>query len=124
MLDAPDGHHVVVLLHECVAGLGVVQHAAGEALHGDKTHVGPLAALHQGIVRLRGEIAERELERFKIARGDGVFRHPGAVVRNADVADIALLLHLQRGGKGAVRVIGVRQLSGIVELKKVDVIRL
>ena len=124
VLDSPDGHHVIVLLHKGVAGLGVVQHTAGEALHGDKAHVCPLTVLHQGIVRLRGEIAERELERFKIAGVYGVSRHLRTVVRNADMADVALLPHLQRGGKGAVRVIRVRQSGRIVELKEVDVIRL
>ena len=46
------------------------------------------------------------------------------VIRNADVADVALLLHLQRGGVRAVRVVRVRQHGGIMELEQVDVIRL
>ena len=46
------------------------------------------------------------------------------VVRNADVTDVALLLHLQRGSVGAVWIIGVRQHGGIMELEQIDVIRL
>ena len=35
MLDAPDGHHVWMLLHKGVAGLRIVQQAAGEAAAGN-----------------------------------------------------------------------------------------
>ena len=36
--------------------------------------------------------------------------------------DIALFLHLQSGGEGAVGVVYIRQLGGVVELEEIDVI--
>ena len=123
MLDAPDGHHVWMLLHKGVAGLRIVQQAAGEALHGDEAHVVLPAQLHQLQVLLRGQIAEGELQRLKIAGLNGLVGHLQPMVGDADVADVALLLGLQCGGKGPVRVMDIRQHRRIVELEQVDVIR-
>lgn len=45
------------------------------------------------------------------------------MVRDADMPDIALFPHLQRRGKGAIRVVNVRQNRWIVKLEEVNVIR-
>ena len=83
-----------------------------------------LALLHQLQVLGRRQVAEGELQRLKIPGVDGGLGHLQPVVGDTDVADVALLLHLQSGGKGAVRVLGVRQDGGIVELKQINVVRL
>ena len=123
MLDAPDGHHAGILPHEGVARLGVVQKAAGEALHGDIAHVGLGAVLHQPQLLLGGEVAEGELQGLKVPGGNGLLGHEQPVVGNADVPDIPLPLHLQGGGKGPLRVVDIRQLGRVVELEEVDVVR-
>ena len=123
MLDAPDGHHVGVLPHKGVAGLGVVEESAGEALHGDVAHVGFAAVLHQPQLLLGGQVAEGELQGLEVPGGDGLLGDGKAVVRNADVPDVTLFLHLQGGGEGAVGVVDVRQLGGVMELEEIDIVR-
>ena len=124
LLDAPDGHDVVIAVHERVAGAGVREHAAGEALHGDIAHIGLFAFFGQREIALGGDVAERELQRLEEAGGDALLRHGDAVRRDADVVDPAARLGLERAGIGAVGVVRVRHLRHLMELEEVDVIGL
>ena len=121
-LDAPDGHHIVILLHEGMAGRGILQKAAGQTLHGDEAHVRFLAFACQRDVLRGRDIAEGELEGLKIPGGNGLPGHGVAVGGDADVADPAPLFCLQSPGIVALRVIDIGQRGDLMKLEKVDMV--
>ena len=71
LMTSADGQRLMQLLSGGDGGR-TLQQAAGEALHGDEAHVVLPAQLHQLQVLLRGQIAEGELQRLKIAGLNGL----------------------------------------------------
>ena len=124
MLNAPDRNNVIIHLDKRVADCRLVEKTAAQAFHRDEAHVRFLAALGQLDVLRCADVAERELQRVEIAGIDRLVCNLQAMVRDADVAHISLLLRLKRGCERAVRIIDIRQRSGIMELKQVDIVGL
>ena len=82
-LNAPDGQNALELRFKGIGGGAVGNEAAGQALHGDKTHLMFFAQLYQFQLLLTGNIAERKLQSLVQAALNGFLGHGQAVVGDA-----------------------------------------
>ena len=121
-LDAPDGLDMGKLRQVGVGSGGMVDEAAGEALHGDEAHVVVFAQVDEVQLFVGCQVGEGELERFVEAAVDGLVGHGEAVVGDADMAHFALFAGLEHGLVEAGAVAGLGTEGGVVELVEVDIV--
>ena len=122
VLNAPDGDHGGLCLHEGGRRQPVPDEAAGQGLHGDEAHVRRPALVHQLQLLGTGEVAEGKLEGVVQPGVDGLVGHGQPVVGDGDVPDLPLALGLQGGLVQAVLPAGLGAEGGVVELVDVDIV--
>ena len=86
----------------------------------------PISGLHSNpcllYTSLAGKIAKRELQRFKNAGFNGLYRHFGRVVGNADMAHISFFLQFQQPCQRPIRIF-IIQRRRVMQLIQVKIIR-
>ena len=107
---------------EGIGSGGIGNQPAGQCFHGNKAHIFFFAARNNFYVFFCGKVAEGELQRFVQPAVNGLMGDFQAVVRNADVADLSLLLRFFHGFIQACAVPGLRAEGRVVELVNVDIV--
>ena len=121
-LYAPDRLHIGKLGQVGVCRGGVVDKSACKGFHTDEADVllGTLVDERQLLVR--SQVGEGKLQRLVQAAVDGLLGHSQAVVGDAYVAHLALLLCLEHSLVQACAVARQGAESGVVELVEVDIV--
>ena len=121
-LDSPDGHDVVELRIPGHRSAGVGDEATRHALHADEAHVCRFRRAHELDFALYRQVVERVLEGLVEPRRNCFLGICDLVRRDADMADLALLLCGEHALIHAGAVTGLEDGVGIVELVYIEVI--